>query len=133
MASDIGSIVSERAQGKGVLVGILALGEQLANEIAAAHVVNQVAEFDAAEGIVAKVLDDGAAIGISVCFRELGFCESGKALEEKRAKITGPRQVHDFLVGEHGVGERASGAQEQGEKRGQNADTPWAAATGSGT
>ena len=73
MAGDVGGIVRQRAQGKGVLVGILTLREQLANEIAAANVVHQIAEFDAAKRIVAKILNDGAAIGISVRLREFGL------------------------------------------------------------
>jgi hypothetical protein len=43
------------------------------NEVTAANVVHQIAEFHAAKGIVAQVLDDGAAIGVAVCLLELVF------------------------------------------------------------
>jgi len=73
LAGDIRSIVRKRAQGKGVLVCILTLQQQLLNEVTAANVVHQIAEFHAAKGIVAQVLDDGAAIGVAVCLLELVF------------------------------------------------------------
>src|SRR5580704_19517387 len=68
---DIGDVVGERAECKSVFVGILGLDQQLADKISAANVVHKVAEFRASERIVAKVLDDGAAIRVGVCFRQL--------------------------------------------------------------
>jgi hypothetical protein len=61
MAGDIGRIVRQRAQCEGVLVHILTLDQQLVNEVPAANVMHQVAEFGATEWVVAKILDDGAA------------------------------------------------------------------------
>ena len=90
MAGDIRGVVGKRAQSEGVLVGILALQYQLANEIAAANVMHQIAEFYAAKRIVTEVLDDGAAIGITVRHLELLFREPWKSLEEKRGQIIGP-------------------------------------------
>src|SRR5258708_28609318 len=112
MAGDIRGIVRERAQGEGLLVCVLALQQQLANEVAAANVVHQIAEFHAAKGIVAEILDDGAAIDVAVRFFELVFRERWKSFEEKWAKVIGPHQVYDLLVGENGVGERATTAHE---------------------
>ena len=40
MAGDIGGVVRERAEGEGVLVGILALRKKLSDEVTAANVVN---------------------------------------------------------------------------------------------
>src|SRR5713226_9456025 len=83
MAGDIRGIVRERTQGEGVLVRILALQYQLVNKVTAADVVHQIAEFHTAEGIVAKVLDDGAAIGVSVRLLKLLFRERWKSLKKK--------------------------------------------------
>ncbi len=73
MAGDIRGVVSERAEGERVFIRILALREKLADEVAAANVVNQIAEFDAAEGIVPEILNDGATVGVAVRFFELIF------------------------------------------------------------
>src|SRR6202158_2569680 len=129
MAGDIRSIVRERTQGEGVLVRILALQYQLSNEVTAADVVHQIAEFHAAKGIVSEVLDDGASIGVSVRLLELLFRECWKALEKKRAELIGPQQVYDLLVGEHGVRERSTAAEEHEEDNCHHAHTPWAPAT----
>jgi hypothetical protein len=45
----------------------------------------------------------------------LVFRETGKTLKEKRAELIAPHQVYDFLVREHGVCGRTSGAQQYGE------------------
>src|SRR5208337_640319 len=82
MAGYIRGIVRERAEGEGVLISILALRQQLADEIAATNVVDQITELHAAKRIVAEVLDDGAAIGISVCFRELVLRELWESVQE---------------------------------------------------
>jgi hypothetical protein len=103
MAGDIRGIVSKRAQGKSVLVGILTLREQLSNEIAAANVVEQIAELHAAKGVIAKVLDYRAAVGVRVRLIELFLRERWKPLEKERTEIRCPHQVHDFFVREYGV------------------------------
>src|SRR5689334_2861409 len=65
--------------------------------------MHQIAEFHAAKGIVAEVLDDGATIGVTVRFLELVFRERRESLEKKWAKFTGPYQIHNFFVGENGI------------------------------
>jgi hypothetical protein len=52
----------QSAKRKGVLIRVAALAQQFKNEISATDVVHQVAEFRAAEGVVAQVLNDGASI-----------------------------------------------------------------------
>ena len=73
MAGDIGGIVCQRAKSKGVLVRVLALQQQFQNEVTAANVVHQIAELHTAKRIVAKILNDGAAIRISVGLLQLVF------------------------------------------------------------
>jgi hypothetical protein len=102
--------VRECTESEGVFIGILTLQQQLSNEVAAANVVHQITEFHAPKGIVAEVLDDGAAIGMSVCLGELVLRERWESLEEKGTEFVGPHQINDFLVGEHGISERATGA-----------------------
>lgn len=63
----------QSAQRKGVLIDILALLPQFANEVSAPSVMGQVAEFRAAERIVTEILDNGASIGIGMCFFKLFF------------------------------------------------------------
>jgi len=108
MSGDVRSIVRKRAQREGVLVGILTLQQELSHKVTAANVVHQIAEFHAAERIVAEVLDDSAAIRVTVCFLELLFRQRWKSLEKKRLQFIGPHQVHDFLVRQHGICERAA-------------------------
>src|SRR6202049_4378645 len=90
MADDIRGIVRKRAQCKGILVRILALQQQLTNEITTANVVHQIAEFHAAKGVVAEVLNDGAAIGVTVRLLELVFRKRWKSLEKKGTELLGP-------------------------------------------
>ena len=100
----------QRTKSKGVLVCILTLQQQFLNEVTAASVVHQIAKFQTAKRIVAKILNDGAAIGVSVCLFQLVFREAGKTLKEKWAELIGPNQVNDLLMGEHGVRERSAWA-----------------------
>src|SRR5277367_3099882 len=71
MASDIGGVVGECSQCKGVLVHVLTLEQQFAHEVSAANVMHQVAEFSAAEWVVPEILDDSAAVGVGMCFCDL--------------------------------------------------------------
>jgi len=59
-----------------------------------------------------------------VGFLELVFRKRWKSLEEKWAELSGPHQVHDFLVGEHGVCKGTTGAQQHDEKNCRYADIP---------
>jgi len=46
--------VGERAQREGILVHVIALAQELANEASAANVVRQVAEFHIAERVITQ-------------------------------------------------------------------------------
>ena len=65
--------------------------------------MHQIAELRAAEGIVAEVLDDGAAIGVGMRLGELFLRESGIALQQEGAESVGPEQVNDLFVGQNGI------------------------------
>ena len=79
--------------------------------------MHQVAEFFAAEGVVAEVLDDGAAVGIGVRLPDLVIRKSGISLEQEGSDLIGPEQVHDFLVGQNRVCRRTAAAHEHDEKK----------------
>jgi hypothetical protein len=57
-----------------------------------------------------------------VRFGELGFSKGWKSLQEQRPELIGPHQVHDLLVGKHGIRQGTAIAQEHGEKNRNDAD-----------
>jgi hypothetical protein len=73
MTGDVRGIVGQSAQSEGVLIDILTFPKQLDNEVSTANVVRQIAEFPAAEWVVAEILDDGASIGVGMRLLELVF------------------------------------------------------------
>src|ERR1700720_3169109 len=99
MAVDIRDVVCESADCKGVFVGILALEQQFANEISAANVVHQVAEFRAAEWVVSEILDDGTPISIGMGFFELVVRQIRESRQQERPDLIAPEKVDDLLVG----------------------------------
>ena len=113
--------MGQSAQGEGVLIDILAFDQQLTNKVSAADVVHQVAEFFTAERVVAEVLDDSASVRKGMSLPDLVLRQSRISLEQEWADLTGPQQVHDFLVGQNRVRGRADAAQEHDEKKGRRA------------
>src|SRR5581483_5935066 len=122
MTRDIRRIVRQRAQSEGVLVGILGLEQQLANEVAATDVMHQVAEFPAAERVVAKILDNGATVRVGMRLPDLVFRQSRISLEQEGLDLIGPEQVYDLLVRQNGVCERGSTAHQQNDNDCQRTD-----------
>jgi hypothetical protein len=84
--------------------------------------MHQVAEFSAAERVVAEVLDDGAAVSVRVCLLDLFFGKSRISLEQKGTDFVSPQQIHDFLVRENGVRERTTAAHEHDQKKCRRTD-----------
>src|SRR5208283_5641683 len=56
VAVNVRDIMRQGAQSECKLIRVLALGQQLPNEVSAANVMHQVAEFDTAKWIVAEIL-----------------------------------------------------------------------------
>ncbi len=112
---DVRCVVRQCAQRKGVLVGILTLFDEFEHEVAAAHIVHQVAELLIAEGIVAHVLDDCSAIRIGVRLPHLLVREPGIARQDHRPQLIVPQQIDNLFVCEHGICVRATAADEQHE------------------
>jgi hypothetical protein len=84
--------------------------------------MDKVAEFFTSKGIIAKVLDDGATVGIGMGLAELVVGESGIALEQEGLDLICPKQVHDFFVSQNRVGGQNAAAQEHREKEHSRAD-----------
>ena len=86
MSGNVRRVVRQRSQSKGVLVRGLAFLHQFEHKVAAAHIVHQVAELLIAEGVVAHVLDHGAAIGISVSLAHLVVRQPRITRQDHRAE-----------------------------------------------
>ena len=113
----------QSAQGERVFIDILAFEQQLANEVAAANVVHEVAEFPITERVVTEILNDGASIGVSMRLPDLIVRESRKSLEQKWLDFAAPEQVNDFFVRENGVRRRSTATDEHDEKKSQRANS----------
>ena len=70
-----------------------------------------------AEGIVADVLDDAAAVGIRTGLLKLGGSERGIAGKQKRGDGGAPGQVDQLLVSEERVGTGGRGESKAGKRR----------------
>src|SRR5207245_8163819 len=102
---------------KGVFVDILALQQQLANEVSAADVMHEVAEFFIAERVIAEILDHRAAVRIGMGFPDLVFRPARISREQERLDLVSPQQIHDFLVGKNGVRGQSAAARENDENK----------------
>ena len=71
MAIIVGGVMRQRAQRECILVQILRLANQVENEVAAADVVRQIAVELAAERIIAQILNDASAVGVSMRLGQL--------------------------------------------------------------
>ena len=103
MADGVADVVGERADGKGELVGVAGVAEEIDDEIAGADVVGEIGEGRVAEGIVADVLNDTAAVGVSASVLKLGWGEGGITAEEKWNDGLLPGEIDELLVREEGV------------------------------
>ena len=104
MTDGIGRIMSQRPESESVFVQVLRVRYLVQNEIAAPDVMHKVAEEMAAEGIVADVLYEAAAVGVGVSFAEVGVSRAGVAGQQYRTNLVVPEHVDDLLMGEDGVG-----------------------------
>ncbi len=64
MADVVADVMGKRPNGKGKLVGVFGVAEEVDDEVAGAHVMGQVGEEGVAEGIVANVLNDASRVGV---------------------------------------------------------------------
>ncbi len=85
MPGVVGRVMRERAKRKRVFVDVLRIAQHRVDEIARAHVVQQVAEEVAAERIVPEVLDHRAAVRIRARMQEVLTGRARVALQKKRS------------------------------------------------
>jgi len=108
----IAYVMREGANGEGQLVGSVGVAEEAEDEVARTDVVGKIGEEGVAEGIVAKVLDGAATIGVRVGLLKLSLGKSRILLEQNRADGLLPGKVDQLLVGLDGVGDSRGRSEE---------------------
>ena len=104
MSAIIRRIVSQRAQGKSVFVQVRSFLDQVDDEVAAAHIVREVAEILVPKGVISHVLNQRSTVGEGVGLLQIIVGSGGKSLLQRRQEAVLPRQIDDLFVGEHGIG-----------------------------
>lgn len=113
--------MGEGAESESIFVDVRGVTDHLHHDVTAAYVVHEIANFLVAERIVAHVLNDATAIGVSVGFFELLRSQVGKFLQEKRLDLVFPGHVHDFFMGQDGI---RIGRRTEHDEGQQNANCP---------
>ena len=90
--------MGQRAQREGEFVQGLRFPNQVRDKIAGAHIMHKVAEEDAAERVVAHVLDNASAVGIGVGFQEIFGSGLRIAAKEKGLDVAIPGRIDDGLM-----------------------------------
>jgi len=114
--------MGESSKSEGVLIdvaGLLCFDEHVGDEVSAADVVGEIAEEMGAEGVVADVLNEAAAISIGVGLTHPVVGSTGKASEKSGADLGFPEEINDLLVGQDGVSWRTLTRHEETEQDAQ--------------
>ncbi len=105
-------VVRHRAQRETVFINVVGVVQERHDEIATAHVMRQIAEKMAAVWIVAEVLNNRAAVCISLRRAQFFGSSVGKSRQQGGFQPVFPSRINDRLVGEHGVRARDGRARE---------------------
>jgi hypothetical protein len=97
-------VVPQRTQGESVLVDIPRVTNQRRDEIAGAHVMQQVAEELAAEGVVAEILNHAADVGEAASLLNLLGARVRKAGQQHGRNCAVPQRIDVRFMGQHGIG-----------------------------
>ena len=108
MTGVVGGVVRERAERERILVDVLRVAEEHFHEVAAADVVQQVAEQTAAERIVADVLNHRATVRERARVEQLLSRRRRETTDEERPDPRVPQRVDVRFVGQHGIRSRGS-------------------------
>ncbi len=119
VAYSVSDVMREGADGECELVGGVGVAKEADDKVAGSHVVSEVGEEGVAEGVVAEVLNGGAAVGEGVCLLELGFGEGGVLFEENGPDGLLPGEIDQLLMGLDGVRYGRGRREEQSEDRGR--------------
>jgi len=95
--------MSQSAQRKSVFVEVGSFLDQIDDEIAASHVVREVAEILVPERIISHILHHRAAVGKGVRLLQISSVAAESASSAKQESVF-PSQVDDLFVSEHGIG-----------------------------
>ena len=117
MADVVADVMGERANGKGKLVGILGVAEEVDDEVAGAHVMGQVGEEGVAEGIVANVLNNAARVGVGPCLFQLFGSDVGITAAQQWRDGALPGQVDQLLVGEKRISPGGTADKQETQKK----------------
>ncbi len=98
VANCVADVVGKRTNGKGKLIGVFGITEQAHHEVAGTDVVGQVGIHHVAEGVIADVLNDAAAIGVGAGFIELGWSQVRIAAEQQGNDGVLPGEIDELFV-----------------------------------
>lgn len=92
----------------------MSVADEAEDEISGANVVSEIAEEWITEGIIAKVLNGAAAVGVGVGFVDLRIGEVGILVEQEWTNRLLPGEIDELFVSLDGVG--TAGLREEKEK-----------------
>src|SRR5438477_7659185 len=98
MRADIRRIVRQGAQGEGEFVKVGRLEDEIDDKISAAHVMSQIAEKFAAERVISDVLNQAAAIGVSMGLAQFLRRGGWEMRQENRLYLILPGDIHKLLM-----------------------------------
>ena len=90
MSRVIRSVVTERPQRERVLVHVGCVTQQRLDEVSRFHVVQKVGEEVAAERVIAEILDDRSAVGVSPRGKQGIWCRARILLQKQRPDARRP-------------------------------------------
>ena len=104
VAMNIGNIVRQRSCSECQFIDVGRFEKQILLEFAGAHIMRQVAEQMASEGIVAHILQHRTAVGIGVRLAQFLQSRLRIAAQQQRPNTIVPYQIDQLLMGQNGVG-----------------------------
>lgn len=119
VAYSVSDVMREGADGECELVGGVGVAKEADDKVSGPYVVGEIGEEGIAEGVVAEVLNGGAAVGEGVCLLKLGFSEGGVLFEENGPDGLLPGEIDQLLMGLDGVRYGRGRREEQSEDRGR--------------
>src|SRR5580765_2750092 len=103
MTAVVGRVVTECAEGEGVLVDVVRVTDQRGDEVAGANVVQQITEEMTAERIVAKVLNHASAVGVGASPQQVVRRRLWKARLQQGLDRGIPDRIDIRFVGEYRI------------------------------
>src|SRR5437660_464394 len=100
VACDVGSIVGKSTQGKRQFVQVLGIANQFLDKVSTANIVDKVAEELVAVRIITHVLNQAAAVGISVGLAQIVFGRVRIAAQQYLFDVRVPKKIDDLLMRE---------------------------------